>query len=498
MFNACDDDYFTKNPQGNLNVNGYWNTEADIKSWMAGTYSGIQQTLGENLIYWGEARSDDFYPTIYGGDQWQFNAVLPTSGQCSWENLYKVIARCNGGLENIDRVKNVPEANMPLYKGQLYAIRAFMYFYAIRVWGDVPLILQTWDGTASTKYNPRTPISEIKTQIQKDIDMAVELLIPDVSAVTSGNANCFYFNKSGALALKMDIHLWFKEYQPVVDASQFIMDTKRYSLVTSQSEWRDIFLKPNVSKETIFTMDWLYPENDRNPYGALLSASDKNPTFCVSHEVFGLMLRGDKKDVRFWGVIDTLKIYNDIGKVPIDISAIVIGSYIRGDKVNKFYEMTANTYGFTAKGQGQCDFKLPIYRYADVLLMRAEALNKLDRGQEALDIVNDIRKRCGNDDVADISFYTVQDGYAVNSRERCILEERQVEFYGEGKRWFDLRRTGEIFYTVMNYHLINLQNYRGLDPIGFPANGRELFPLYYQVFAANPLLVGHQNPPYSE
>jgi len=503
LLTACDD-FFTKDPVGKISINSYWTTEADVKSWMAGIYSGIQQTLGNTLVIWGEARSDNFYPTIYGGDKWQNNAILITESQCNWENLYAVIARCNGGLENVERVKSVSENNMKMYKGQLYAIRAFMYFYAIRVWGEVPLITQTWDGRQETKYNSRAAMADIKTQIEDDLKMALAILPEDVTpvapTVAPNNANCFYFSRAAALALKMDVHMWFNEYPAVVETSEEVLKMTRYSLVNNSAEWRDIFLKPQDSKETIFTMNWVYPDNDQNPYGGQMSADDKNPMLCVSSEAFTLMLRSNKQDVRLWGVLDTLSIYNSANKAPISESSIVIGVQ-RGDKVCKFYEMTGSTYGFNKKGSSICDFKIPIYRYADVLLMRAEALNKsggTEGAKEAIEIVNKIRRRCGNTVEASVDYYNIQNGYDEKSRERLILEERQVEFYGEGKRWFDLRRSGETFYTVMNAHSLALQSHYGFPELGFPKDGRELFPLYYKVFSANPMLVGHQNPGYSE
>ena len=512
FLSACSDKFFENDPVGSFDEKAYWNSETDVKSWMAGIYSGIQQTLGSNYLHWGESRSDNFLPTIYGGERYQLNNLVSTDGVCNWVDLYSVISRCNMGLENIDRVKGISESNLKLYKGQMYGIRAWMYFYAIRVWGDVPMITKTWDGTLETKYNPRTPVETIKTEIiEKDIEQAINLLEPTMNSILPPapyGVNCFYFNKGAALALRMDFDLWFGNYDRVIESSNMIESFKLYSLVAyapNGSNWRNIFLDPGASKETIFTMNWIYPENDNNPYGAIVAASDKNPSFHVSQEVFKVMIR-DKKDVRFWGVLDTVKIFKEIGNRPIGEDAIIADGahYTRGDKIGKFNQMIVNPAGenaFLTPGQGQCDYKLPIYRYADVLLMRATALNKRNQAgdaQEAINIVNKIRARCGNQIVATLEQYPVKDGWGLDSRERLILDERQVEFYGEGKRWFDLRRSGEVFYQAMSEHMLILQGYKLMELVGFQKDGRELFPLHQSVFSANPLLVGKQNPPYSE
>lgn len=510
MFSACNESFFEdSNPTGSFDEQSYWKSESDVKSWMAGIYNGTLQTLGRNYLLWGEARSDNFYPNIYGGSTWQYELLQPTNGVNDWTNLYSVISRCNMGLENIERVPNITEANIKIYKGQMYAMRALMYFYAIRVWGDVPLITKTWDGGADTRFNLRTPIATIKSELlEKDLEQALALLPIDVKSVTS-SANCFYFNKAAVLALRTDVDLWFGNYQRVIDDSQAIDDMKIYSLVTNPTDWRNIFLTPDVSKESIFTLNWQYSNNGANPYGALVGGDGTNPTVWVSKETFALMLR-DKKDVRFWGVLDTLEIFNASGpmggsnKNPITTDAIhySIGTAKCGHKITKFWNMTAGVYGFTSVSANSCEYKLPIYRYADVVLNRALALNKRNAAgdaQAAIDIVNRIRQRTGNRVVADLANYPVKDGYGVNSRERLILDERQVEFYGEGKRWFDLRRSGDdVFYAAMDEHIFEIQNVHGFTMEGFLKDGRNLFPLHQSVFSSNPLLVGHQNPPYSE
>ncbi|MDR1810963.1 MAG: RagB/SusD family nutrient uptake outer membrane protein [Prevotella sp.] len=507
-FSSCSDSFFDNDPIGSFDEQSFWKNESQLRSWVAGVYSGVQQTLGENYILWGESRSDNFLPTIYGGDAYQYNLLTPDASSCSWNNLYGVISRCNMGLANIDRVPGLTEANLNIYKGQLYAVRAWMYFYAIRVWGDVPLILQSWDGSSATRYNSRTPVATVRAEaIEKDLEQALALLPADVStALTTGN--CFYFNQASARALRMDVDMWFRDnYQRVIDDSDAIDDLKKYSLVTNQTDWRNIFLSPESSKETIFTLYWdLYTVNGTNPYGAQMGTEGKNPMFWVSNEVFNIMLR-DKNDVRFWGVLDTLTIYNasqGANKHPITEGAIhyFIGTATHGHQVMKFSAMTAGAYGFEIVSASKCEYKLPLYRYADVLLLRAEALNKRNNpgdAEEAISIVNKIRQRCGNRVVANIADYPVKDGYGANSRERLILDERQVEFYGEGKRWYDLRRCGDdVFYTAMDNHMYIQQNVKGDPMIGFPKDGRELWPLHRSVFSSNPSLVGHQNPPYSE
>ena len=142
-----------------------------------------------------------------------------------------------------------------------------------------------------------------------------------------------------------------------------------------------------------------------------------------------------------------------------------------------------------------CEIKLPIYRLADVLLLRAEALNKTGDTTGALRIVNQIRGRVGYfADAASEVQISDQDGI-----EALILKERQLEFFGEGKRWFDLIRTDRLM-EVMDPIIRERQQSAGSPVTGFTKEdeGRKYFPIYYQEFEANPALRGDQNPPYSE
>ncbi|ULT46650.1 RagB/SusD family nutrient uptake outer membrane protein [Niabella defluvii] len=98
--------------------------------------------------------------------------------------------------------------------------------------------------------------------------------------------------------------------------------------------------------------------------------------------------------------------------------------------------------GFTFQGNTDCSAAIPIYRFADVMLLRAEALAHTGKYQEALDIVNNIRKRVGYTVTAKLSDYTDDLTAGI---ENTILNERQLELLGEGKRWFDLCRIGKIY-----------------------------------------------------
>lgn len=510
---SCDD-FLTKTPPAEITVEGFWATELNAKSWLAGTYHELQSALGQNMFLWGEARSDNFYPTTYNNSGLVFNALLASDSYSNWTNLYRVIGSCNAGLMNVDRVTFASPETAKSYKGQWYGLRAMMYFYAIRVWGDVPLITVQWDGDVNTKFSDRTPVEKVREQIEQDIDMAIEML---------DNEGIYYFNKGAALALKADVAMWFHDYQGCVDAVDELMATKRYFLCSDATAWKKAMTTPAAGDgESIFNLFWDYEVSSNHPYGDNLGLRDKQAHYGMSNSCFQNMLN-DKNDVRFWASVDTAAYYTSSTNNKITIAKGVSrvtynsGLFAKMCKWLEIEKIDNQAVIFKAWNPG-FEGKLPLYRTADVLLLKAEALNMLDRPQEALDIVNSMRARCGNSNVAVLADYPRKSGYDVEmipdpnipggyaervSRERLILDERQVELFGEGKRWFDLRRTGYVC-EALDEQMKMMQESKGYDILGFEIDatngglGRLLFPIHNSVFSANPNMIGKQNEPYSE
>ncbi len=158
--------------------------------------------------------------------------------------------------------------------------------------------------------------------------------------------------------------------------------------------------------------------------------------------------------------------------------------------------------GFTLQGNSDCEVKLPIYRFADIMLLRAEALAHKGMYQEALDIVNKVRSRVGYNVQANLSDYS---GDITKGIERTILKERQYELIGEGTRWFDLSRIDKTYdYTDAGYEYLR----ETMNPLiaartggivyAGEQMGRILYPINSDMFNANLKLVGDQNPPYDE
>ena len=492
ILSGCED-FLDRTPLSDMSPTTFFANKGDMKTWTAGIYDSFQNTLSLGHLEWGDIRSDNYHTTGYDDGKAYMNAIESSQSQYSWAALYKTIDRCNVAIERFPQIPGILESDWSDYVGQTYGLRALMYFYAIRVWGDVPLVTKPWDGDVNNSYVPRTDVDTIKAQILSDIDNAISQL---GNTVTSDRK--FYFNLAAAWALKVEVHMWFHEYQLALDAyNEYFEGNADYALVANDKEWKKIFLSPSDSKETIFNMAWNFEADGSHPWAQRVGASNTNNPYKISQGIFdefiSRLYSKKGKDGRLWNVVDTVKLWNSGNKVAISTSSWTVSGI---EKCTKYSDVdpAGTTSYWLVLSSSNADIDICIYRYADVLLLKAEALNQLGQPAAALNIVNSIRKRIGYTADATLEVTDVTDKKAVES---IILKERQLEFIAEGKRWFDLSRTGRVV-EVMDPILRDRQEAVGVTITGFGDLGRILFPIYYREFESNPSLRGNQNQPYTE
>ena len=506
IFSSCEN-FLDRPSLSDLSQGGFFGAKRDIDSWHAGIYLRLQTTFNSGHLFWGEIRSDN-HDAIkeYINEMVYFNNLRPTQGEYSWENLYKVIMQCNTALEFYPKVPGVSEADYNDYLGQAYGLRALMYFYAIRVWNQVPLVDKLWDGIPSSSYIPKSEVAEVKKLIQSDIDEAIKLLNPNVTGDRK-----YYFNRAAAYALKTDVHLWFKEYQEALESSEWFFtgtNATTFRLITSMDDYRTIFTEPTASTETIFTLYWNTGEtgvgcNFCGQLGTRGGTDVSANNWCkMSRSMFNTFVNrirsGNGTDARFLANYDTVGIYNirgvsgnrpAISEENFDVTGTANQAFFNKN-IKYSPKPTGNpplTGGWITvlplkvedgSPDGRCQILWPILRLADVYTLRAEALNQLGRGTEALQLINQIRRRVGYMLDATVEIADHNDKRAIES---LILEERKIEFIAEGRRWFDLIRTGRVV-EVMDAVIRDRNIWYGNPVAGFgdpekmwaPINSRDL------------------------
>ena len=494
--------FLDEKPISTLAPENFWKSETDATTWMAGLYNSLQTTLRTNWFDWGEVRSDNV--RIAGTGNAQLTMITNTlsandadiNGTTRWTDLYTTISLCNYGIKYLpEMIKQNVEGKAALYNdylGQCYGLRALMYFYGLRVWGKMPIHTEPVQSLTQPIELPRSPVADVKKRIMDDINESLKTIL-------NNKAQKYYMQKGAVYALKTDVHMWFQEYDEALLASQDFMTTTGGAWINGIVAWKNMFIDPVPSTETVFNLYWSSIERG-NAVGVCqkLGSSSNTHQYEITTDIWQEFrnrvdtVTGKPADGRYWALWDTVT-YVDANIY--DAAVVQLGKFSPW--------RTVPGAGFTLQGNSDCEVKIPIYRYADIMLLRAEALTHKGRYQEALDIVNKVRSRVGYMVQAKLSDYT--GGDIRKQVERTVLKERQLELLGEGKRWFDLARIGKIYdYTDTGYEYLRevmnplLRSRTGAIPYEGIHMGRILYPINSDMFNANPKLVGDQNRPYDE
>jgi hypothetical protein len=477
-FPSCED-FLTKTPIHQVSDAGYWKDEKEVKTWMSGIYNGVNTALQDKIVWWGENRSDSRWPVANGGLAYSLNDIEPRDGYANWNSLYTVIMRCNIAIQQIPNVP-LSETTRNTYMGQCYGVRALMYFWLIRVWGDVPLILEAWNGNPETKYNSRTPVDQILPVIENDINEAIRM---------AGNTGVWYFSTGAALAMYAYFLEWCKLFAEIPDVFRQLNNLNLYSLAPAVRDWNKNFSDPETSSESIFSLYYSITQSDnvRSPYATTIGWASVNHTFCSSKKIYELMIR-DTLDIRFWGVMRRSDFTEQLtpANTPNFAWMTTAGGLNWRGNICKYAPLGADNGTFNISTT-EWPYKPPVYRYADVVLLYAEALNRIGDKEGAFTVLDQLRYSRGAK-ISDPYDYPDPFGNTEGSVEKLIYDERQLEFYGEGKRWFDLMRV-DWGMEVVNEHVRYIQERSGVEITGFNNRNRLYWPVHQNVLNANPNIV---------
>jgi len=417
--------YLELRPYDGVVRDEFWQTKEQLLSAVIGCYTSLAVPVGdkspvENFFVWGEIRADMVVPGI-GISLDENNVVngniLPTNSVTRWNGFYRLINQCNTVLDYAPNVKNVDntltQEQLNGYLAEALTLRSLMYFYLVKTFGDVPLKLKSTSSDTDIAQIPKNSRKEVLDQIVADLKLA------ETYALTSYGNNAYdkgRITKYTVNALQADVYLWMDNYADCIAACDKVITSGKYGLVTSTSQagWFNPLYVAGNSVEGIFEVQ--FDQQLLNPfYNMFLTTRQRykaNPI--VVDEFYTTDLQDENnKDIR--GVDAAVRVGDQ-----------TIYKYVALDRDN--VRSIDNSYAHWI-----------IYRYADILLMKAEACIYANRGAETLNIINTIRTRAkalpssalnpNPDDVAGLTDY--------------VLAERAREFAYEGKRWYDLLRNAK-------------------------------------------------------
>ena len=434
-FSSCSD-FLEQNPQTDLSENDFYKTADDIASAVNGAYSSLQESdIYGNWYVFGEIPSDNTRNQLSGSvttqnefDQFYIDTQNSMIANF-WKAAYKVINRTNTVLGRIDGIEiNAELANR--YKLECKFIRALMYFNLVRVYGDVPLVLK--EISISESYEIlREPKENVYNQIIADLKEAQGLPV-SYSTAEDGRAT-----QGAAKALLANVYMTLHKYAEAETILAEIINSGRYSLLENTpgslniDGYKNVFSPVNHnSKEGIFEIQFL-----KGGYG---EGSNYANNFAPENSGTNVVAVGGTGGNN----IPEMDIYNayEEGDLRRDFSMSL--GYYDNRKNNEWVESRYVCKFMDVPYQNNdASNNYPVIRYADVILMYAEALNQNGKTAEACKYLNMTRRRGFGYQTTETSPVDLQ---TTDKAQFALMveQERRVELAFENHRWFDLIRTG--------------------------------------------------------
>lgn len=400
-------------PPGGLVREEFWKTKEDVEAVLMGGYQSFAN-MDNALFTYGEARGDMVAADYNLGSERQLmeSNIYPDNWLTNWENFYKVINYCNDVIKNAPEVKKIDNTftdyQLKALMAEAYFLRSLSYFYLVRIFKDVPLVLTPSENDNVDFYPTQTNGEEVLRVIMQDLEANRMYATDGYKSMEEIKGRA---TKSAYDALMADIALWNFDYETCIQACDRVIANQELALVPG-TIWFSLFY-PGNSLEGIFEFQF----DDKN--------SQKNHTYGITNryahnyipsqralELFANEYGGDKNRGEDESIAklseDNYLIWKYVGRNP--------------DSKSERTGITQNSANWI------------VYRLADVYLMKAEALSQLSRFAEAASVLNLIRERAGAPKLAIAN--------SVTAYEDAIMNERALELAYEGKRWFDLLRMG--------------------------------------------------------
>jgi hypothetical protein len=421
-------------PAGSITAPLFYQTEADATAAVSGVYSALtsgpdQPLYGRNFYFLTDMASD--YATAGAS---AMNANVQAMGKLTydasndrialaWTQLYRGISRANVAIENVPTVTGADATKTRLVNEAKF-LRALLYFNAVRIWGDVPLVLGEAKSLSELKIG-RTPKEEVYAQIIRDLTDAEAL--PRRADTDEGRAT-----QGAAKALLAKVYLTRGEWQNAINKATEVIQGGDYGLFQN---FVDAF-QP-VSKNGI---EHIFSAQFESGQSGAVSTGNSLPA-CSVYSGYGLAF--ENPDI----ISDVRLFYDEVfeaGDVRKDVSyAAQLTNPADGAVTTYpkplFVKYVDRSVPAIPASQNVAGVNFPVIRYADVLLARAEAENELNGPANAYADINAVRQRAGLGSLS---------GLSKEQFRTALQHERSVEFIQESQRWFDLVRWGTLVQEV--------------------------------------------------
>ncbi len=451
VFNACNKDLLDQNPPDSVSSSIFWASEADVQSGLAGVYSRLQQNflgyervyldgISDNAFLWDNTNQTNFVNMTTGSISSSLGGAMANM----YSSPYRAIASCNYFLDNVDKAP-IADAKKNVYKAEVKFIRALSYFDLVQDFGGV-IIYRNFPATLDDAKIAKSTKEQVYAFIEEDLDFAIANLPDDKY---NGHAV-----KGSALGLKGRVLLTEQKWSDALNVLQQVITGNKFALSNSYAALFKTAGQATaaVNTEIMFSVQYLATTNPQRtspgaagmdielgwyslmqPYQDLINDYEMTDGKSITesplyNSATPYLNRDPRLDL-------TVKLPGEIWKNSSNVAWT--GSYnsFTGFLVEKYVDLSRAP--FTTATATSTDQDYIHLRYADILLMFAEAKNELTGPDASVyNAINQVRGRTG------IGMPNV-DQLKYDTKEKVrdyIRHERRVEFAFEGQRYNDLKR----------------------------------------------------------
>ncbi len=472
VLSSCVD--LDQTPISTIDKDDFYKSESDIRVALNGVYQsltdgGMNAPWNDEIIFLGDLQSEYARrgtansPAITEIGNF---AITPTNAfvETAWNYRYKAINRANILIDMVENSDFLSEELRDNYVGSAKFLRALYYFDLVRYFGDVPLVLHDGEGEAE----PRTSQDDVYRQIVEDLTIAENISesFASLSSEASSGAASGLLSKVFITWAQSDTEYSLTHqtelYQKAVEAADRVIASGKYDLIDKFIDnWS---LDKKEGKELIFTVEHKFGVN-RNITGHCVFSTgfDNNKLPVIAAVNNNLYYEFDKNDQRRDASV-TLRLYDPSKDVEFIFERLRFRKYI-----DTLY--MANESAPYISGQNTSS---SVIRYADVLLVKAEAENEVNGPTDvAYEALNAVRQRAYYDPIANTQRQPSDGtplllaGLSKEEFRSAVQDERYREFVTEGNRWFDLKRWHILVKTIkskvpsddLKYQNITTRNY---------------------------------------
>ena len=435
LFYSCtSEDFLEKAPLDVLTAEASYVKKADAEAAIAAAY-GMPYDWTQHHYLWTRSIFSDMRADNTHGGPWilymnaerhEPNASDYEPGGYAWDQPYSYIAAANSVIDNVPKMDDpdFSDAEKNVILGQAYFFRAYQYMQLARIFGDVPLHLSTDDPEI---YKPQSSQEEVYAQVEADMLLAEALLPTEHSTnfLTRTRGT-----KGAAQTMLAKLYAETRDFEKCAEYAAKVINSGVYELVdtfdhlfdgehefNSESIWEGVHVSGGFQQGTYAQLQML-PPGDFSQYGDKPGSS-----WTVAYPRFNT-LHSDLVTA-FETMGDNVRAYSSYITVT-DRSLISTPAYGYSDN-----EPISHVYKLGRVGEFTNGTNIMLLRLADVILLRAEALNQLGNTGEAITLLNQVRAR------VELAPTTATSKADVA---KAILDERRLELFMENSRYWDLKR----------------------------------------------------------